>query len=374
VKVLIASDKFKGSLTANEVCKIIGKEIQAAHLNAQIISIPLADGGEGTCELLTHHGHGNFVTTQVMDPLMRPIVASYGISQDHKTAFVEMAKASGLMLLKPEERNCMITSTFGTGQLILDAVERGVETIVLGLGGSATNDAGMGMARALGIILKDKHGVELKGTGEELARLAHMEFQNVNPRIIKTKFIVLTDVTNPLYGETGAAKVFARQKGASEKDIEILDEGLRNFSRLATAMNCPVDFPGAGAAGGLGAGSKLFLGASVQPSMEFISMYTKLEEKISHADLIITGEGKLDKQTLDGKVVSYVAARSQFYHKPVVAVTGSCELDQDQLEKLGISEVISLINHNTSLGEALDNAGEMLSQRIREFDWQSALK
>jgi len=201
-----------------------------------------------------------------------------------------------------------------------------------------------------------------------------MEFQNVNPRIIKTKFIVLTDVTNPLYGETGAAKVFARQKGASEKDIEILDEGLRNFSRLATAMNCPVDFPGAGAAGGLGAGSKLFLGASVQPSMEFISMYTKLEEKISHADLIITGEGKLDKQTLDGKVVSYVAARSQFYHKPVVAVTGSCELDQDQLEKLGISEVISLINHNTSLGEALDNAGEMLSQRIREFDWQSALK
>ncbi len=351
-----------------EVCDIITTSLREKDAHLQIVSVPLADGGEGTCALLTKLAGGRMVSMKVMDPLLRRIRSGYGISADGKVAYIEMALASGLQLLKEEERNCSITTSYGTGQLIKHAITHGVKEIVLGIGGSATNDAGTGMAQALGYRFKSKSGTMLEAIGKNLVEIAEIDNQDVDPVLMKTKFTVLSDVENPLYGNDGAAFVFAKQKGATASEIKRLDHGLKNFAHLAKSMNCNVEFPGAGAAGGLGAGAKLFLNAQIKSGIDFMIGFTQLEEKISVADLIITGEGKIDAQTLSGKVVKGVADLAHQYGKKLVLVCGVCALNEKQLSQLNTSQLITISDENTSVTESIRNAKSILKEKARQIE------
>ncbi|CAN5420361.1 glycerate kinase [soil metagenome] len=361
--VLIAPDKFKGSLTARQVCEAIKEGLLAINPALSINSIPLADGGEGTGELLTDFSGGSYVKVKAFDPLFREIDSVYGISSDGRTAFIEMANISGLQLLQPEERNPLYTSTFGTGELILHAMKHGARHIILGIGGSATNDAGIGMAEALGFSFYSSDNKKLNPTGENLQHISKVEKQNVNPLLSQTKFTVLCDVTNPLYGKNGAAHVFGPQKGADAAAIEILDLGLQNFKKITAALNKENDFPGAGAAGGLGSGTRVFLNAGLSQGFNFISTFTKLEGAVAKADLVITGEGKIDLQSLSGKVVRGVADLAKQYGKPCFAFTGKLDLSPTLVADLGFQAVISISNGYIAETEAITNAFSILKMR-----------
>lgn len=372
MRIIIAPDKFKGSLSALEVCDIIKATLTIKNPQLEIDTIPLADGGEGTCEILTNLSNGTIIPLEVMDPLMRKINSNYGLSGDGKVAFIEMALASGLQLLKPEERNCTITTTFGTGQLIKHAIEHGAQEIVMGIGGSATNDAGMGMAQALGYRFISKSGKPLEGIGKNLIEIAEIDKSEIDPKLLNTRFTILSDVENPLHGKEGAAFVFAKQKGATESDIKLLDQGLRNFDFVAQGMNCNVTFAGSGAAGGLGAGSKLFLNAQIKSGIDFIMNYTQLEKKIKNADMVITGEGKVDSQTLSGKVVKGVASLTHQYHKKLILVCGICELNEYQQQQLGFTQLISVHDAAISVEHAIKNAKAILKEKARQIQIGSA--
>jgi len=365
VKILIAPDKFKGSLSANQFCEIAKSALLDNHPRFHVTTIPIADGGEGTCQLLTQLSRGEHVSVKVFDPLMREIESGYGISGN--TAFIEMALASGLELLKPTERNCSITSTYGTGQLIKHALDAGISNIVLGIGGSATNDAGTGMAKALGYRLLSITGSDLEGIGANLIHLDQIDSTASHSGIKKTHFTTLCDVTNPLHGQNGAAYVFAKQKGATDEEIKLLDKGLKHFEKLALQMGCDLRFRGAGAAGGLGAGTKLFLNATIQRGIDFIIDFTRLETKIQESDLVITGEGKLDKQTLSGKAVSGVAALAKKHGKHLIVVCGACYLSVEQTKAMGISQVIVLQEDAQSKMQAMLNAADALKNKIAQL-------
>ena len=367
MRIIIAPDKFKGSLSALEVCDIIKISLTTKNPQLKIDTVPLADGGEGTCEILTNLSNGTMVPLEVMDPLMRKIKSRYGLSGDGKVAFIEMALASGLQLLKPEERNCTITSTFGTGQLIKHAMEHGAQEIVMGIGGSATNDAGMGMAQALGYRFISKSGKPLEGIGKNLIEIAEIDKSELNPNLLNTVFTILSDVENPLHGKEGAAFIFGKQKGATEDDIKLLDQGLRNFDLVAQRMNCNVMFAGSGAAGGLGAGSKLFLNAQIKSGIDFIMNFTELEKKIKNADIVITGEGKVDSQTLSGKVVKGVATLAHQYQKKLILVCGTCELNEYQQQRLGIAQLISIHDAAIPMDDAMKNAKTILKEKARQI-------
>jgi glycerate 2-kinase len=367
VKIIICPDKFKGSLTAREVCEAVGAGL--ARLSPRIVveSVPLADGGEGTCELLTSWHGGQQISLQVTGPLFTPVTARYGMSSDGATAFIEMAEASGLSIIPVEERNPLITTSFGTGELIADALNRGARNIVLGIGGSGTNDAGIGMASALGFEFFDAGGELLKPTGENLIHIRHFGMDHRHPELSRARITALCDVTNPLYGPDGAAYVYAPQKGANKVAVELLDAGLRNFRRVAHKhLRTSVDFPGAGAAGGLGAGARVFLNATIQKGIDHIIESTGLDEKICMADVVITGEGRLDWQTFSGKVVSEVLKLAEKRGKPVIAICGSCELTEDETLARGIARVISLVDDNTSSESAIQNAATYITRKIAD--------
>jgi len=367
MKVVIAPDKFKGSLSAAEVCIAIERGLKRINPSIKIISVPMADGGEGTCELLTTHSKGTIVTCSISNPLFRKINTSYGISGDGSTAFIEMASASGLQLLKPEERNPLNTTTYGTGELIAHAIKQGVKKIVLAIGGSATNDAGIGMAAALGMKFLDKHGQPLDPIGENLIHVHSIIDDNfvLNQKPIEA--IVLCDVDNELFGPRGAAYVYGPQKGADEQAIQVLDSGLRNFARVVKSqMKLNPDFPGAGAAGGLGAGAKVFLKAAFFRGVEYLLNVMRLEDEIKQTDLVITGEGKMDEQTLSGKVVMGVTELAHKHHKPVIALAGINQLSDKEIQSLGLQKVITLVNEHTTATEAIANASELISNRIYE--------
>jgi glycerate kinase len=354
MRVLIAPDKFKGSLTAPEVCLAIELGLKRINPSITITSMPMADGGEGTYELLTTHSKGSIVTCRVSDPLFRKIDASYGISGDGSTAFIEMASASGLQLLKPEDRNPLNTTTYGTGELVADAIKRGVKKIVLAIGGSATNDAGIGMAAALGMNFFDKHGKTLEPIGENLIHLHSIVDDNFLPNQKSIEVIVLCDVDNELFGAQGAAYVYGPQKGADDHAIQLLDSGLRNFARVVEGqMNFNPDFPGAGAAGGLGAGAKVFLKATFTRGVEYMLDVMKLEDE-------------MDAQTLSGKVVMGVTQLVNKHLKPVVALAGMNELSGKEIQRLGLQKVITLVNENTTPIAAMANASELISNRVYE--------
>jgi glycerate 2-kinase len=373
VKILIAPDKFKGSLTALQVCEAVQQALLKLNPELTIQSIPLADGGEGTAELLTNHTKGKWVICEVHDPLFRKINAGYGISGDGSVAFIEMASASGLQLLKSEDRNPLKTSTFGTGELIADAINRGVKKIMLAIGGSATNDAGIGMAAALGFAFCDKHGDELQPIGESLEHIFSIDATNRLPKLQHIEFTVLCDVDNPLYGSNGAVFVFARQKGANEQDVIALDKGLQHFARIVrTQLNISTEFAGAGAAGGMGAGAKVFLNATQQRGIDYIIEALQVKPAIQNADLVITGEGKMDLQTLSGKVVAGVTSIATGLNKPVLAIVGRNELSEVQFKQAGINEVISLVDENTSDETAMKQTEHLIERRIVEqFDFTS---
>jgi glycerate kinase len=348
-----------------EVCLAVADGLAQIDTSFVIQSVPLADGGEGTCDLLTEWHKGTKVQCTVHGPLFSRIDAHYGISQKGDCAFIEMAMASGLSLLQPCERNPLFTTTLGTGELIADALNRNVKRIIIGLGGSATNDAGMGMATALGYQFFDKQGELLKPIGENLIHLHHIQQQGLHPRLRRVEFIALCDVTNPLYGPGGAAFIYGPQKGASVQDVQLLDAGLRNFRRVVhKSLKTPVDFPGAGAAGGLGAGAKVFLHAAMQKGIEHMIKSTDLEYKIKQADVIITGEGKIDYQTFSGKVVSEVTRLALKANKRVIALCGTAEVTATELNRRGIEKVISLVDAHTTPESAIQNALALISSRI----------
>jgi glycerate 2-kinase len=367
MNILIAPDKFKGSLSAAKVCDTVRDGLLKKYPGANVISVPLADGGEGTHELLKEVFKSVTITKRVLNPLFHPVEAQYSISEDGHTAIIEMASASGLQLLEPDEHNPLFTTTFGTGELIEDALNRGVRKVILGIGGSATNDAGIGMANALGYQFYDASGTELKPVGKNLIHIKNITTAKIHPRLKEAEFITLCDVSNPLHGHQGAAYVYGPQKGANKDVVSMLDLGLVHFEKIIhDQFDVDVNFPGAGAAGGLGAGTKAFLGASLKKGIEFIISATNLEEKMKHVDLVITGEGKIDQQSLSGKVVMEVSRLAEMLGKPVVALCGKNELTESALTKIGVKQCISLVDRDTSENEAIRNAAPLIKKRIAE--------
>ena len=364
MKILIATDKFKGSLTAQEASKAIHQGLNVAAEDIEVKELPLADGGEGTCEILTAYAKGEFIKTKTRDPIGRTIQATYGLSPDKKTAFIEMASASGLHLLKPQERNPLNTSSYGTGLMIAHAVEGGPETIILGVGGTATNDVGTGMATALGYRFYAGRTELSRPVGDDLSRIERIDDSGALPGIKKTRFIVLCDVDNPLYGPTGAARVFGPQKGADAEAVVQLDAGLKQFAGIVRSAGGPdLQFPGAGAAGGMGAGTKLFLNATLESGFEFISRYAHLKDHIIDSDLVFTGEGSLDQQTAFGKVVKGVAALAFRSGKPCIAMVGRCMLTTRQWKALHLQDVHALASQPSEEEMAMKNAYSLLVER-----------
>lgn len=364
MKILIAADSFKDALPALEVCQAVARGLKRALPQAEPVLFPMADGGEGTAEILTFHSRGQRIEKEVNDPLFRPVNAGYGLSGDGKTAFIEMAAASGLPLLKQEERSALKTTTFGTGELILDAIQRGAAKILLGIGGSATNDAGMGMAAALGYRFFDEGGERLPATGENLAKVSSIDLSHLlfNPEHLEVE--VLCDVDNPLFGEKGAARVYAPQKGAGADAVETLDAGLRHFARLL-ADKFEQDFahiPGAGAAGGLGAGAMAFLGGRLRPGIEAVMDYTGFEDQLKGVQFVITGEGKVDSQTLHGKLIYGITRRARAAGVPVIALCGALLASPEDIEAIGLKAAFSIQNRPLSLEEALKETAEGLER------------
>jgi len=367
MKVLIAPDKFKGSLDAIYVCEAIEEALRESGKQIQSKSIPMADGGEGTCDMLTQFSQGKKIQVQVLDPFFRKIDGEYGISGDGTTAFVEMAKVSGLQLLKPEERNALLGTTYGTGQLIVAALDQGVKSIIMGVGGSATNDAGIGMAEALGAKFSDGAGNQLKPIGQNLKSIQSIDVRNLHPRIRAVSVTAICDVSNPFYGVQGAAHVFGPQKGASPEVVKFLDEGLFNFASVAKQQfGIDINFPGAGAGGGLGGGAKIVFNIEFRSGIEFIIDFIGLEKLVKESDLIITGEGKMDEQTLSGKVVKGVADLSRKYNKPLVVIVGKNELSGEKTKKLGVHKVVTLLDGKTTESEAFQATYSLIKKRLSD--------
>lgn len=327
-KVVVASDSFKGCLTSMQVAEGVEAGIRKCCPDCQVVKLAVADGGEGTVDALLETMGGRRVSAEVSDPLGRPCMAEYAILSDGYTAVMEMSSASGLTLLKHEERNPLLASTYGTGQMIADALDRGCRRFLIGIGGSATNDAGMGMMEALGCRFLDEDGNALRGCGEALSRVVTLDMSDLRPEAGESEFIVACDVDSPLHGPQGAAYVYGPQKGATPEMVIRLDEGLRNMADLiAREMGIQVaDMPGAGAAGGLGGAFKAFLNAELRKGAEMVLEAIGFDEIIKDADLVITGEGRIDAQTMTGKLPYAVARRAGIRGIPVLAICGRAEI------------------------------------------------
>ncbi|WP_420321217.1 glycerate kinase [Flagellimonas sp.] len=358
MKFIVAPDKYKGSLTGKQFCGIVEKGIRRVFPNAKIVHMPLADGGDGTMEVVKHYLNASTQNTIVRDPLFRDIESGYLISKDKKVAFIEMSEASGYKLLKKEELNCMRTTSYGMGQLIAHAIQQGAIEIVLGIGGSATNDGGMGMASALGYQFLDKKGNELSPIGENLVQVERIDVSNVLQGLKNVEFKVACDVNNPFYGKDGAAYVYAPQKGASPEDVVFLDKGLQHFAKLVQEQ-FGIDvqqIPGAGAAGGMGAGAKVFLNATLTSGINLIKEMADFDKAIDGADWIITGEGKLDGQTLSGKTIDGVVQSAKRKNVPVAALCGSVAVSVNEINAMGLDYVTSILNEIGTLDQAKSNS------------------
>ncbi|MEX2428833.1 MAG: glycerate kinase [Bacteroidales bacterium] len=362
MKIVIAPDSFKGSLSALEVGNAIRDGIVKVGHDIDTIVVPMADGGEGIVQSLIDATGGDIIKTTVHDPLFRTIDSFYGILGDGKTAVIEMAAASGLPLLKPEERDPLKTTSYGTGELIKDAMDKGCTSIILGLGGSATNDGGIGMAQALGVCFLDENGNSVHVGGHELSRIRTIDVSGIDDRVSNVKFIAACDVDNPLCGQNGASNVYGRQKGASDSDVETLDKGLVHFAHIVkNSLGLDIkDLPGTGAAGGLGYAVMLFLNARLERGIDIVTRLLKLDEIICGADLVITGEGKMDAQTAFGKTPYGVAQIARKMNIPVVALAGSLGPGYSTLYNSGFDCIYSIIDRPMLLEEALANTKELL--------------
>lgn len=358
MKIVIASDSYKGSLDSSQVNEAMRKGILRVFEDAEIICIPIADGGEGTVDAVMTCCGGSYCYEMVTGPDGREVIARYGILPD-KSAVIEMAAASGLPLVQDVTPDTVMNSTtYGTGQLIASALDKGCRKIYIGIGGSATNDGGIGMLQALGVSFLDADNREVGFGGKYLDKIARIDISNLDPRIRETELVVMSDVTNPLCGENGAAVVYGPQKGATEEEIAILDKGLAQFAELICQMNLPDirNLPGAGAAGGLGGGLVSFLGAEIRPGIKAILEIADFEKSVQWADLILSGEGRIDGQSANGKVVSGIAEIAGKYNVPVIAICGSVEKDAREIFEKGISGMEAAVCRPVALEKAMDEA------------------
>ncbi len=355
MKILLAPDKFRGSLNAQQVCEAMTEGIRMVSPEIEVVSLPMADGGEGTLDLLLWYAGGEKKIGSVHDPLHRIVNAEYGISADGKTAFIEMATASGLQLLTKNEQNPLKTSTFGTGELIKSAIETGVEKIILGIGGSATTDAGIGMAAALGWRFFDENNEIVEPIGENLIKIEKIKQPESNIDFSSFNIEVACDVINPLYGENGTAHIYAPQKGADQQAVKQLDEGLQNIAKVFERDfgKSYAHLAGTGAAGGLGFGAMAFLGATLKEGVKLLMDFCDFDEKLKGVNLIITGEGKIDNQTLQGKLIKGITDEAQKANVPVAAICGTLDVSPQELSKIGISYATSILNRPMNLDEAL---------------------
>ena len=360
MKIVIAPDSYKESLSATEVAQAIEKGFREIFPEAQFVSVPVADGGEGTVEAMIAATQGRAVTSIVTGPLGEAVEAQWGISGDGHTAFIEMAAASGLALVPPELRNPLITTSYGTGELILQALESGVKNIIIGIGGSATNDGGAGMVQALGAKLCDANGADIGFGGGSLMSLNKIDISRLDARLQACSIRVACDVTNPLTGESGASFIFGPQKGATEAMIRELDHNLDHFAEvIKKSLRVDVkEVPGSGAAGGMGAALMAFLNAELRSGIEIVTQALNLEEHIHDCTLVVTGEGRLDSQSIHGKVPVGVASVAKKYHKPVIGIAGSLTRDVGIVHQYGIDSVFSVLNRIGSLEEAFRDAAD----------------
>ena len=356
-KYVVAPDSFKESMTAKEVCDAMEKGIKEADSAAEVIKVPMADGGEGTVDSLVDATQGQRVIVEVTGPLGNKISAYYGILGNGTTAVIEMAKASGLEIVEKKKRNPMITTTFGTGELIRDALDHNVKEIIIGLGGSSTNDGGSGMAQALGAKLLDQNNHQIPFGGGNLDKLDKIDISNLDSRLQDVKIILASDVTNPLIGKDGASRVFGPQKGATPEMVEKLENNLQHYAKIVKRdLNKEVALvSGAGAAGGLGAGLIAFTTCEMRRGVDLAIEVTKLEEKIRDADYVFTGEGGTDFQTKFGKTPYGVAKLGKKYHKPVISLAGYVGEGIDSLYSEGFTAIFGIIPGACDLSTALKN-------------------
>ena len=358
MKIVIAPDSFKGSLTALQVAEAIEVGLRRVFPSAAIEKVPMADGGEGTVQSLVDATSGQILTAQVLDPLGNSINAQYGVLGDGVTAVIEMAAASGLTLVPLDKRDPRVTTTYGTGELIRAALAHGCRKLIIGIGGSATNDGGAGMAQALGAKLLTASGEQIKPGGGHLATLNSIDLSELDPRITETETVVACDVNNPLTGEQGASYVYGPQKGATREMIEMLDANLAHFDKiLQRDLSKSVgNVPGAGAAGGLGAGLMAFVDASLKSGIEIVTEAAQLSKRLADADLVITGEGQINFQTVFGKTPVGVARVAKTHNIPVIAIAGSIADDSDGVYDAGIDAMIDIVPEPMPLETAIENA------------------
>ncbi|CNK69860.1 putative glycerate kinase [Yersinia pseudotuberculosis] len=360
MKIIIAPDSFKESLTAMQVAEAIEQGFSEIFPQAEYIKLPMADGGEGTVESMVAATGGELVNVEVTGPLGAPVNAFYGWMGDGETAVIEMAAASGLHLVAPEQRNPLITTSYGTGELILAALNHGARKIILGIGGSATNDGGAGMMQALGVQLSDQQGKALTVGGAALAQLVDIDLRQLDDRLAQTDILVACDVDNPLCGAKGASAVFGPQKGATPERVQQLDAALQHYGEKIEQVTgkSVINVAGAGAAGGMGAALFGLLNARLQPGIEIVTEALKLAAAVQEADLVITGEGRIDSQTIYGKTPVGVARVAKRFDIPVIAIAGSMAPDYEVVHQHGLDAVFSVLNHIQTLPEALEEASD----------------
>lgn len=358
MKFLLSPDSYKGSLSAIEVAENMELGIISVLPEATIVKIPIADGGEGTVEILIASNSGIFIEAEVTGPLNEPVVARYGLFNKNKVAVIEVAESSGLTLIPPEKRNPLKTTSYGTGELIKHALDSGCQEIIIGLGGSATNDGGVGMAQALGIKFINSAGTEISSGGGELINIEKIDITQLDPRINDVAIMIASDVTNPLCGAQGASAIFGPQKGATPEMVEQLDKGLENLSmKIKEQFNIDIiNAEGAGAAGGLGAGIMAFLSGKMYKGIDIVFNYTDIERAVKNVDYVITGEGYTDEQTLFGKAPYGIAKLAKKYDKPVICISGGVSTEVNKLHEIGMDVILGSVQSPMKLEEAMMNA------------------
>lgn len=366
MRIVVAPDSFKESMTAIEVADAVERGIRNVCEACNIVKIPLADGGEGTAEIVMKHLGAERIEAEVTGPLGEPLVAGYGIV-DGEMAIIDVASVIGIRFVPEEMRNPLVTTTFGIGELLIDALNRGVRKFFIGLGGSSTNDGGIGMVQALGAEFLNRDGEAVARGGAGLEELAHISYKGLDQRLGQSTFTLASDVNNSLLGENGATYVFGPQKGADDAMLARLERGMENYAAiLKRDLGCDVtQLAGGGAAGGLGAAFHAFLQADLRRGIDYMMEMTDLEDEIAQATLVITGEGKIDEQTLYGKVPFGVAQLAKKYAVPVLAIVGAKEVSSDSLYEAGIGAIFSIVKGPMSLEEALSEA-EALTEGIVE--------
>ncbi|MGE8550420.1 MAG: glycerate kinase [Acinetobacter calcoaceticus] len=365
MKVVIAPDSFKDSLSALGVAQAIAQAWQEVFPEAETILCPMADGGEGTLEAVLEVCKGEWREKTVIGPLGKPAQAKWGWLEKQKIAMIEMAQASGIQLVPPSERDACQSTTFGTGQLILDALDAGAKDIILTVGGSATNDGGTGLLTALGARLLDSEQHVLPAGGLALSNLSKIDLTHFDPRIQQTRFLLAADVTNPLCGPNGASYIFGPQKGATPAQVKSLDAALVHFADVSAQLLGfdKRDEAGSGAAGGLGFAAKSYLNAEFKAGVEVVAELNQLAHKISNADWVITGEGKFDRQTLNGKTVFGVSRVAKMKNVPVIVIAGSLGEGYQALYEHGVTAAFSLTNGPITLEQACETAAELIFDR-----------